>query len=122
MKISISGSRYYNDYQNFSRILRYYKENIHITHINIGDAKGVDSMCVRFCQENNINYTILKADWNKHGKAAGPIRNDDIIKDTLLLIAFPLDESKGCEKSKGTWDAINKGIKNGLYVHVYPVC
>lgn len=111
LKVSISGSRHYNDYNYFKSIMDYYKP--YISHINVGDAKGIDSLTVKYCQNNNIPYNIFVANWDMYGKAAGPNRNADIIKNTELLIAFPLQDSKG------TKDTMNKANNMGIPVHVY---
>lgn len=113
MLVSVSGSRNYNNYDKIKSTLDYYRANI--THVNVGDARGVDSLVVRYCIENSISYTVFVADWNKYGKAAGPIRNQDIIKGTFLLIAFPTVDSKG------TIHAINYANKIGINVHTYNV-
>lgn len=50
------------------------------------------------------------ADWKKHGKAAGPIRNQSMLTEHKpdLVIAFPLGESKG------TRDMIRKAKAAGI--------
>lgn len=111
--ISISGSRYYNNYEYIKNVLTTYNLNNKI--INIGDAKGVDALVVKYCKENNIKYNIFYANWNKYGLKAGPIRNEELIKNTELLIAFP-------EKtSKGTISAINIAKKFNIKVDIYNI-
>jgi len=52
---------------------------------------------------DNIPTKIYPADWKKYGKASGFIRNDDIAKDSDVLIACVADDRKG-----GTEDTIKK--------------
>ena len=56
-------------------------------------------MAARFAKENNIPFKEFRADWGKHGRAAGPIRNQemaDFVKNgDCLLIAFWDYESRG---------------------------
>ena len=49
-----------------------------------------------------IKYIGFPADWNKFGKSAGFIRNQQIVDNSDIIIAFQLN------KSKGTQDTINK--------------
>uniref|UniRef100_A0A6C0BCN4 Uncharacterized protein n=1 Tax=viral metagenome TaxID=1070528 RepID=A0A6C0BCN4_9ZZZZ len=117
MIISISGSRNYDNYDFIKYALDHYK----IEKINVGDAKGVDSLVVRYCQEKEIPYEIFNVNWNpvdqitgvgSYDKAAGLKRNYEIIKGTELLIAFP------SRYSNGTKHAINIASKNfGIPVH-----
>lgn len=109
--ISVSGSRKFNNYEYLTRILDHYYPII--SSVKVGDAKGLDSMVIRYCQEKQIPYQMLKADWDNFGLSAGPMRNADIIAGTSLLLAFPSHDSKG------TIDAMNKAYKCGISVHVY---
>src|SRR5690606_23597523 len=52
-------------------------------------------------------------DWDKHGKAAGPIRNREMAQAGAdLCLAFPLGESRG------TWNCVNECKKAGIPVKV----
>lgn len=113
MIASFSGSRDFTNYEYVSNVIKHYLP--YITKIHVGDAKGVDSLVVRFCSENNINYQIFKADWNKYGKGAGPIRNRELINGTSILIAFPSNNSKG------TISAINIANELNINVHIYNI-
>lgn len=53
------------------------------------------------------------ADWTRHGKAAGPIRNREMaLAGADLCLAFPLGESRG------TWNCVNECKKAGIPVKV----
>jgi hypothetical protein len=56
------------------------------------------------------------ADWNRHGKAAGPIRNSEMVASgAYVCLAFP------GPKSVGTWDCIRKAASAGIPTHIYPL-
>jgi hypothetical protein len=60
---------------------------------------------------------VHPADWNRHGKAAGPRRNAEMI--TLgadLVLAFPLPGDRSL--SRGTWHCVDAARKAGLRVEV----
>jgi len=54
-----------------------------------GGCRGVDLDCARAAQEAGITVQSYPADWAKHGKAAGPIRNAEMAKVIGILFAFP---------------------------------
>ena len=108
MQVAVIGSRGFDDYELVSKTL----SNIDITLLISGGAKGSDSLGERYANENNIETLIFKPDWEKHGKAAGMIRNTDIVNNAELIIAF------WDEISKGTKDSITKAKKLGKKILV----
>lgn len=56
-----------------------------------GDATGADCMAAAWAKRLAIEVVACPADWEKHGKAAGPIRNEDMLMDhkPKLVVAFP---------------------------------
>lgn len=88
--IACTGGRDFADknfvYETLDFALGYY-----LTHkILVGDAKGADLLVCEWCIEAMMPFEIFEADWGKHGRAAGPIRNQLMIsKHPDYLIAFP---------------------------------
>lgn len=80
-----------------------------------GDAKGADAGARAYAREINIPPISFPADWNKHGNAAGPRRNRQIVEAIDVLIAF------WDGKSPGTLDCIRQGVRRGIKVHIIPV-
>lgn len=95
MKLAVVGSRDFNDYE----LLKLKLDSIHkrkpITLIISGGAKGADKLSERWAKENNIETLIFIPDWNKFGKKAGFLRNEDIIKNSDAVVAFWDGESRG---------------------------
>jgi hypothetical protein len=56
-----------------------------------GGARGADSIARSWAIKNNINLITERADWEKHGKSAGPIRNSKMLKDYKpdMVLALP---------------------------------
>lgn len=50
-----------------------------------GGAKGVDRMAYYYAKDNGIPVKVFPADWNKYGRAAGPIRNEEMAKHPGIL-------------------------------------
>ena len=115
IKLAIAGSRNFNDYVSFrlavDKILAEWN-NPNIEYIITGGAKGVDTLAERYAKERNIPLVSKLPNWQKYGKAAGPIRNSEIVADCTHLIAFP------SHLGSGTQDTINKFKKNKGYINI----
>lgn len=77
-----------------------------------GGARGVDSVAIDFAVVNWCPFVEFKADWKKHGKSAGPIRNQAMIDEGKpdLVVAFP--------GGAGTADMVHRAAKNNIPVRV----
>lgn len=116
MNIAIVGSR---DFHNFSflktHVLSIIKNNnISITKIISGGAKGIDTLAEKFASTFHIPTEIIHADWSK-GKFAGVTRNTDIVDKSDVVIAF----WNGV--SKGTLDSINKAKKKNKKLFIVKI-
>ncbi|OZG49884.1 SLOG family protein [Bombiscardovia coagulans] len=81
-----------------------------------GCPTGVDAMARSIAREYKLPVETYTADWDKHGRAAGPIRNQ-IMADAgaNLCLAFP-----DTDKSPGTWDMIRRACATGIETRIYP--
>ncbi len=90
MKLIIAGSRTLNPDPKAIYDFLYYLHECPalIEQVVSGGATGVDNSAEYFANEYNLDIKIFPADWNTHGKAAGPIRNKQMAEyaDALLLI------------------------------------
>ena len=91
MKIGIIGSRGFNNYELLEKTLEEY-QNVEL--VVSGGAQGADKLGERWANEKGIKTLIFKPNWEKFGKSAGFIRNQDIVKNSDLVIAFWDGESK----------------------------
>jgi hypothetical protein len=76
-----------------------------------GDQRGVnDDIC-------SVLHEQYPADWDKHGKAAGPIRNQQMLDEghPEIVIAFV---DKPLTSSRGTFDMVTRARDAGLPVYV----
>lgn len=99
MIIAVVGSRGFDDYE----LLKYKLDKIHnrkpITKFVSGGAIGADKLGEQWTKENNIETLIFYPDWKKYGKKAGFLRNEDIIKNSDVVVAFWNGSSKGTKHS-----------------------
>ena len=73
---------------------------------------GADRLGEDFAVENNLQINLYPADWKRHGKAAGPIRNRQMAATADGLLAF------WDGQSRGTKSMIEFAKQKGLVVKV----
>lgn len=81
-----------------------------------GEAAGADTMGRIAAERLGIEVLKFPADWRKHGKSAGPIRNRQMLTEgkPTLVLAF----HQFIENSKGTKDMVNAARKEGIPTEV----
>lgn len=111
MRIVVSGSRTITDEKTVERILAGYiaVKDIVIT----GGCRGIDRIAHDYARRYFADTEVYEADWDTHGKAAGPIRNGKMMEDAGILIAF------WDGKSRGTRSAIDEARKRGVETHIH---
>ncbi len=79
-------------------------------HIISGGAQGADALAKRWAQLHGCPFTEFPADWDRHGEAAGPIRNQQMLDEgrPMLVVAFP--------GGKGTADMVRRAREAGVEV------
>lgn len=108
VSLAIVGGRNYDDYDQLnSEINAFVSLGHNVVEIVSGGAVGADQLAERYAREHGINLQVYKPDWKTHGRAAGIIRNGDIIGRSTHVIAF-WDGS-----SKGTKDSIARATRSG---------
>jgi len=69
-----------------------------ITFITGMAKSGADALIIRWCEEHDYPWVGFPADWDKHKKAAGYVRNVEMADEGTHLLAF--------------WDTISRGTKH----------
>lgn len=109
-KIGIIGSRSRHtqlDFHKINQVLKeIYKEGDII--ISGGCYKGADAFAEVIAKRDSIPILIYYANWDKHGRIAGFMRNTNIAQDSDVLIACP-----SADRTGGTEDTIKKYLKLG---------
>jgi len=111
MRVLVCGGRDYNDRDVAYRVLDDLRKHDAELMLMCGMATGADILAHQWAKYNRIRCLEFTADWNKHGKAAGPIRNAQMLEEggPDLVIAFP--------GGRGTADMISKAKKAGVRVY-----
>lgn len=110
MRVLVCGGREYRDVDRVKNTLTEIHRLKPITCIIEGGARGVDHYAAQWGDEHNLGRLTFYADWAKHGKAAGPIRNQAMIDEgqPVLVIAFP--------GGRGTTDMVRRAKAAGIEV------
>lgn len=111
MKLIIAGGRDFQDYDLLEKECKIFiAEQTFLKDGNVlglnasditiisGKALGADLLGERFASKYGFEILEFPADWDSHGKAAGPIRNAEMAKNATHCICF--------------WDGSSRGTKN----------
>lgn len=89
----------------------------HPTVVIEGGAPGADALSLEAAEAFDVCVQSFPAEWEKYGKAAGPIRNTQMLNEGKpeLVIAFHDD----LQNSKGTRNMVQQAEKRKIPVKVY---
>lgn len=109
MKVAIIGSR---EFPQLERVDSYV-DTLHAEDVVVsGGARGVDLRAEQRARSRGLKVHIIRADWARHGRKAGFMRNPDIVAAADRVVAF-WDGT-----SRGTADSIEIARKTGKPVEV----
>ena len=89
MKTIIAGGRDYQPSADDWETLDEMREKIPITEVVCGMAKGADAFGKEWAELRGVPIKRFPADWLRHGKSAGPIRNNEMAHYADALVVFP---------------------------------
>ena len=113
VKLIVAGGRDFDDLKMMSEALYRFPDILITEFVNGMCETGADLMAREHARKRGRKVHEFPADWDRHKKAAGPIRNEEMAKFADVLIAF------WDGRSPGTRSMINLALKYGLEVHVY---
>lgn len=80
-----------------------------------GGCRGADKLAGKAADDLGIPVEVYPAEWQRHGAAAGPIRNGQMLDMGIdYVIAF----HPALVLSKGTRDCVTQAHKKGIPVEV----
>lgn len=95
-RVIIAGGRLFDDYIYLRESMDYLLQNINDEIIVVcGKARGADTLGERYAKERGYAVHYFPADWDRYGKAAGYIRNEEMAKNADALVAFWDGKSRG---------------------------
>ena len=94
MRTIIAGTRRTWDLELIREAIK--ESGFDVTYIIVGGAAGIDRAAEDIAVIDKIDHLVVRADWDKYGGAAGPIRNVAMADAGAEgLIALPDAESIG---------------------------
>ncbi len=116
--VIICGSRSLNDTIGIMQVIQSLPVG---THVITGGAPGADSIAhqlatARKREQGDVTTEVIHADWNTHGRSAGPRRNGEMLRrllefDERHVYAFPTG-------GPGTRNMIDQARRAGVEVTV----
>ena len=90
-RILVCGGRAYKDSVRVDTVLNAVAKKYEVTAIIQGEAAGADTLAAAWGRRRRILAVGFKADWATHGRAAGPIRNQQMLDEGRpdAVVAFP---------------------------------
>jgi len=102
LKIGVVGSRGFNDYKLMCDTLEKYRDDVFL--IVSGGARGADSLGERWAKDNHVKTLIIRPEWHdsegNYVPSAGFDRNEDIVDNSDIIVAF--------------WDGLSRGTENTI--------
>jgi hypothetical protein len=121
MRVLVCGGRDYADRQAVWRELDRLTESndehplgqVALTVIHGACSTGADRWADEWADVNWARFEEYPADWGRHGRAAGPIRNQRMLDEGKpdLVLAIP--------GGRGTQDMITRALRAGVRVERY---
>ncbi len=112
MRLLICGDRHWTNSKLIGEWIDKYSPDIVIE----GDCRGADKMAGEEARKRGIGVEEYPAQWDKHGRGAGPIRNKQMLEEgkPTHVLAF----HNNIEESKGTKNMLMQAERIGIQVEV----
>ena len=108
VRLCVCGGRDYFNRKKVGEVLDFVARNRDFILIS-GAATGADTLALDWAKTNNVRYEKFPADWTQYGRAAGYIRNREMLNHGIdILIAF--------RGGKGTKNMVDICKAAGVYV------
>jgi hypothetical protein len=115
-KIIVAGTRTFNDYQflkqSLDTLLTFFSRTLFV-EVVCGGCSGADRLGKQYAVYKGYYVKEFPADWTRHGKCAGAIRNLEMARYADLCVVF------WDGKSKGAKNMIDTAVAEGLLVKVF---
>jgi hypothetical protein len=111
VRLIIAGGREFEGLREHVAYLNDFHEQYRVREVLCGEARGADDFGKRWAESKGIPVASFPADWGR-GRAAGPIRNQQMADNADALVAFP--------GGRGTENMILVAVRRGLFIHVWP--
>lgn len=110
----VAGSRNFRDFELMKSKLDFLLQNKQSNRVIIvsGGARGADKLAEKYAKLRGLKIKVYQANWNKFGKRAGYLRNEEMAKVADACVTF------WDGHSSGTKHMIDLAQKYGLKLRV----
>ena len=111
ISVIVCGGRDYGNWAVVCDTLDQLASERHVARIVHGGATGADVLAVKWARLRNKEVACYEANWKHYKRAAGPIRNADMLRleKPQLVVAFP--------GGAGTADMVRQARAAGVEVY-----
>ena len=115
-RILICGQRDFNHQNLMEEVFDSFPKNAIIIE---GEAPGADKMAANIAKRRKMTVLKFPANWKKYGKAAGPMRNKQMLDEGNpdIVHAFYIRETMN--DSKGTKHMVELAKDRGIRVYIH---
>ena len=114
IRLLVCGGRDYGtedgDFQQMASALDSIHQELGVSLLIQGGARGADIMAYEWAWRRRVPSLTVWADWDKHGRGAGPIRNQQMLDD------WKPDRVVAFRGGSGTADMVRRARAAGLKV------
>jgi hypothetical protein len=109
--VLVCGGRHYDNFKQFDAVMDFLHIRNKFVRVIHGGASGADNAAHFWAGYNRIPVDVYEAHWNRHGNAAGILRNQRMLDEGKpdLVVAFP--------GGAGTADMVRRARRAGLPVY-----
>ena len=113
MRVLICGDRNWTDVKAIEDYVRTLPKD---TVVIEGEASGADSIARRVAEKYGLKVVAYVAQWTTYGRAAGPIRNRQMLEEGKpdIVVAF----HNNIESSKGTKNCLRQAEALGIKIMI----
>ena len=95
-RVIVAGGRDFCDYTYLEASLDHLLQNVKAPIIIVcGAARGADTLGEKYAKARGYPVHRFPAEWDKFGRSAGYIRNEQMAQNADALVAFWDEESRG---------------------------
>jgi hypothetical protein len=111
LKVIVAGGRDFNDYNLLAEKLdKLFSKRADVLIVS-GMAKGVDSLAVKYAEENKLRVSEFHAKWQKFGNASGFRRNVEMARFADACVCFWNGKSPGTKHMIDTARRMNLKLR-----------
>jgi hypothetical protein len=114
MRILICGDRNWTELGPIRELLKTLPNDTIVIH---GNAQGADLAAAVMAEAYGLTIEAYPADWGRYGRAAGPIRNQQMLDEGQPEHVHAFHSN--IDKSKGTKDMVKRARLAGIPVTIH---